>query len=180
MRGDVKSIGVFGTWRAPVGSALYQQAYELGRAAAGNGLVVVTGGYSGIMEAAARGAFEAGGVAVGVVCPELDAQLSANSYLTEVVRESNLLRRAARCLEMSERMVFFPGRTGTAGELTLALDLVSKRAKEPPLVLWGAFWEAFVAALCTSNEMLQLPSDGESVKHLYKVACGPAEVLALI
>lgn len=175
-----KSVGVFGTWRAPVGSALYQQAYALGRAAAGSGLVVVTGGYSGVMEAAARGACEVGGVAIGVVCPELDAQLRANVYLTEVVRESSLLRRAARCLELSESMVFFPGRTGTAGELMLALDLVSKRVKVPPLVLWGAFWETFLAALGESNATLPLPSDGESVKDLYEVVHAPAEAIAIV
>lgn len=180
MRTSVKSVGVFGTWRASAGSALYQQAYELGRAAAESGLIVVTGGYSGVMEAASRGAFDRGGTAIGVVCPELNAQLSPNPYLTEVIQERNLLRRTARCLEMSEMMVFFPGRTGTAGELMLALDLVSKGVKEPPLILWGSFWETFLEALSESNSTLQLPSDGENMRILYKVVHEPSEALTFM
>lgn len=174
----MKTLGIFGTWRASPGSALYQQAYLLGRAAAETEFVLVTGGYSGVMEAASRGAYDTGGVAIGITCPELDAQLRPNSYLKEVIQESDLAQRTARCIAMSDKMVFFPGRTGTAAELTVALDLVSKGLKQSPLILWGPFWEPLLNALSQSNSNLEWPFDDANLKDFYTVAYGVSEALS--
>ncbi|MEJ5198439.1 MAG: DNA-binding protein, partial [Anaerolineae bacterium] len=68
----MRTIAVFGSSRREEESALYREAYELGRVLAGAGYAVLTGGYNGSMAAVSRGAAEAGGRVIGVTCAIFD------------------------------------------------------------------------------------------------------------
>lgn len=170
--GEAFVVGVFGTWRAPEDSLLYRQAWDVGRVAATAGGTVLTGAYSGIMEAAVRGAKEAGGKTLGYSWKELDAELSPNGYLDSLECFDSAAARLARLMEDSDVCVFFPGRTGTVAELALAVELRSKGRKRSPLVLWGDHWHCFFDFLHRANGNLDFPSD-VSAPELYVTIHNP-------
>jgi uncharacterized protein (TIGR00725 family) len=160
-------IGVYGTWRATEDSAIYQSAMEIGRAAARRGFAVLTGAYTGIMEAAPRGAKEAGGAALGYSWNKLDNELAPNIFLDSIVAFSSAEQRMARLVGDADVCVFFPGRTGTVAELALATEMRAKGEKLLPLVLVGEFWCGFFSWLEQSNNALGLPADASGSSGLY-------------
>src|SRR5277367_3680655 len=116
------TIGVIGkneqTADDPVAAKTMRLAYEVGRLVAAGGGVVVTGGLGGVMEAASKGAREAGGMTIGFL-PSMD-RASANPYLdivfpTGLGRARNLLT-ARGC----NALVMIGGGCGTLNELTIA------------------------------------------------------------
>lgn len=161
-------IGIYGTWRASRNSAIYQCAMEIGRIAARRGFSVLTGAYSGIMEAAPRGAKELGGTAIGYSWSKLDPELDTNVFLDRVVAFSAIEQRMARIVADADICVFFPGRTGTVAELALATEMRAKGEKNFPLVLVGDYWGGFFSWLERSNSTLELPTDAPgSEEQLY-------------
>ncbi len=85
---QVKGVAIFGSARSLPGSADYQRAEEMGRALARAGYAVITGGGPGDMEAANKGALEAGGESVGLAI-ELPYELKPNPYLTRTLSFSD-------------------------------------------------------------------------------------------
>lgn len=160
------AVGVFGTWRAPPDSSLYRTAVEIGKVAARRGLVVMTGAYSGIMEAAVCGAKEVGGRTIGYSWSKLDGELAPNDFLDRVIPFEAAEQRMARLVGDADICVFFPGRTGTVAELALATELRAKGEKSVPLVLVGDFWAGFFSWLKNSNHALEFSVD-TSIPELY-------------
>jgi predicted Rossmann-fold nucleotide-binding protein len=173
-----RTLGVFGSWRPSPGSPMYEAARACGAAAADAGLSVLTGGYSGIMEAAARGARDHGAAAIGVVCPEVSHLLSPTKYCSQLLEEPSYGRRLVRCIELSDSLMFFPGRLGTAAELTLAVDMVCKGLSVGPIILWGNFWLPFLDALSVSGDSLDEAADGGGVlPHAWTVVETPKDAV---
>jgi len=172
-------VGVFGTWRAQPGDELYSFAHEVGYLVTQKGFQIVTGGYSGVMEAACRGSVEAGGKPIGVTCPEIDALLPANEWVYDEIKSQNIAERTYRCMELCDVTIFFSGRTGTVCELAMAAELRSKGLLKQPIILMGNFWESFFHWLSSSNSKLDYSLDSERVE-VYKVASSPNEALLLI
>lgn len=132
-------------------SHFYEQARELGRIATefascfpDTGLVVATGGGPGIMEAANRGAFEAGGPSIGFNIA-LPREQRPNPYITPQLcfqfhyfglRKMHFMLRA-------KALVVFPGGFGTLDELFDVLTLIQTQKSQPvPVILFGrAFWQ---------------------------------------
>lgn len=162
------TVGVFGTWRASPDSSLYLAAVEMGRAAAHHGFIVMTGAYSGIMEAAVRGAREVGGETVGYSWTKLDDELTPNGYLDTCIRFELAELRLAQLVGDSDICIFFPGRTGTVAELALATELRAKGEKSTPLVLVGDFWSGFFNWMESSNGNLDFSVDPNFV-DLYTI-----------
>ncbi len=162
-----KIVGMYGTWRAAEGSSLYRLAREMGRIAARRGFGVLTGSYSGVMEAAPRGAKEEGGETLGYAWDKLDAELSPNTFLDRVVTYTRLEERIADLVGDADVCVFFPGRTGSVAELALATEMRAKGEKAVPLVMVGDFWSSFFAWLTASNDALNLPADAPRGSELY-------------
>jgi len=160
-------IGVYGTWRVQEDSPMYRLAMEIGRVAAQRGFIVLSGAYSGIMEAAPRGAQQAGGMTVGYSWSKLNNELTPNPFLDRVVVFSTIEQRMARIVGDPDICVFFPGRTGTAAELALATEMRAKGVKTLPLVIMGDYWGGFFSWLKESNAALDLPSDGHDSTELY-------------
>jgi uncharacterized protein (TIGR00725 family) len=101
--------------------ALAEAAYEIGRLAAERGWVVITGGLGGVMEAASRGAKEAGGTTVGIL-PTYDAE-TANEYVEIIIPTGLGHARNALVVAAAAGVIAVGGRYGTLSEIALALKL---------------------------------------------------------
>lgn len=112
-------ISVIGSGAAT--GELYEQAREVGRLVAGRGGVVVCGGLGGVMDAVARGATEAGGVAIGVL-PDEDRGL-ANEYLSYSVATGVGQARNLAVVCSGDVVVAVGGEYGTLSEIGLALKV---------------------------------------------------------
>jgi uncharacterized protein (TIGR00730 family) len=141
-------IAVFGSSTVGPGDRAYALGLELGRALAVLGADVVTGGYSGTMEAVSRGAHEAGGHVIGVTVELFEPRGPANRWVKERVHTEHLYDRLQHLIETSTGFVVLPGSLGTLTELFLVWTLVSVNGRPPaPIVLLGEHWSAFLDAL---------------------------------
>ena len=146
--GGAPRIAVFGSSEPPPGHPDYEAARSLGRLLAERGLDVLNGGYGGVMEGASRGAREAGGRAIGVTTDEFAARGGGNAYLSEEIREPDLLLRTRTLLRLAAGFVVLPGKSGTWAELFLVWALHRAGLLGPrPAVLLGAGWPEVVADL---------------------------------
>jgi uncharacterized protein (TIGR00725 family) len=171
------TVGVFGTWRATEGDLIYRVAVDYGRALGTAGHCVLTGGYSGVMEAACRGAAEAGGRTIGVTCPELDRLLPVNSWVAEEVKTRDLQERLATSLRRIDAALFCPGRSGTMTELSFALELREKGTLLYPVFLSCEFWDDVLLTYAAVNSKLPYPTSDSSAATLFTHCSGPVDVL---
>ena len=134
------SIAVFGSSEPRAGDPAYDLAYRTGQALAQNGFTTVTGGYGGVMEAASRGAHEAGGRTVGVVS-DIFSGRDPNPYLSETLTSRDLYERTRLLIDRSDGYVVLAGRTGTLAELTWVWALARAGClSDRPLVALGEPW----------------------------------------
>jgi len=130
-------ITVFGSARFKEGSPYYEKAREVGRAIAEMGFTTMTGGGPGIMEAANRGAFEAGGRSVGCNI-ELPFEQSPNPYMQTSITIRYFFVRKVLLLKYSYAFVVLPGGWGTMDEMFETLTLVQTGIIHNfPVVLMG-------------------------------------------
>ncbi len=135
-------VTVFGSARFPEGHAHYQAARELGKALAEAGYAVMTGGGPGIMEAANRGAREAGGMSIGCNI-KLPKEQQPNPYLDRFVEFEHFFVRKVMLVKYSSAFVVMPGGFGTLDEAFEVITLVQtgKLERFPIVAMGGAYWE---------------------------------------
>ncbi len=135
------SVSIFGSARAQPNDPYYLQAEELARTLVGHGFGVITGGGPGIMEAASKGAAEAGGVSVGlnIYLPE---EQEANAYQTVSLDFRYFFCRKVMFVKYAAAWVCFPGGLGTMDEFFESMTLIqTNKAERIPVVLMGSdFW----------------------------------------
>lgn len=138
-------ISVFGSARTPEDNPYYQQAREMSRLLVESGFSVITGGGPGIMEAANRGAYEAGGESVGLNI-WLPFEQSANPYQTVSLEFHYFFVRKVMFLKYSVGVVCFPGGFGTMDEFFESMTLIqTSKVPSMPVVLVGTeFWNPLV------------------------------------
>lgn len=143
-------VTVFGSARFDEHHRYYALAREVGAALVKIGFTVMTGGGPGIMEAANRGAREAGGRSVGCNI-ELPFEQAPNPYLDRWVTTNYFWVRKVLLVKYSYAFVVMPGGFGTLDELTEALTLIqTRKILQFPIVLMGRdYWLPFVAMMKT-------------------------------
>jgi hypothetical protein len=125
-----------------------ERARRLGAGLAVAGFAVLNGGYGGTMEAAAAGAREVGGRAIGVTCAEFTFRSGPNPHLAEVIEAPTLFARLERLVREASAYVALPGGNGTLAEISLAWECLRKGLLSPrPLVAWRDPWQAIVERL---------------------------------
>ena len=132
-------ITVFGSSRPREEDADYRQAFELGRALASAGFAVCSGGYGGVMEAASRGAKEAGGVTLGVTADFF--KRAVNRWVDNEIRVTSWQERLFELVHRADGFVACKGGTGTLVELAVVWEMLNKSViAGKPMVVLGEFW----------------------------------------
>jgi uncharacterized protein (TIGR00730 family) len=170
-------ISIFGSARTLPGDKYYKAAEETAALLAKKGLGVITGGGPGIMEAANKGAFEAGGVSVGCNI-DIPFEQSPNEYQNISLEFHYFFVRKTMFVKYSIGYVIFPGGFGTLDELFEALTLAQTgKIEHFPIALYDEeFWkdmygwidDCLLEKYCTIS-----PED----KKLYKVVNSPVEAV---
>jgi uncharacterized protein (TIGR00730 family) len=139
-------VTVFGSARFREGHPYYELTREVGRAIAEAGFTVMTGGGPGLMEAANRGAKEAGGYSVGSNI-ELPTEQKPNPYLDRWIEFPYFFVRKLMLLKYSYAFIAMPGGIGTLDEIfETAVLIQTGMTKDFPLVLLGkSYWDPLVA-----------------------------------
>ena len=142
------AIAVFGSARTRPDHPTYELAGRLGRELVDAGFAVITGGGPGAMEAANRGASEAGGVSVGLGI-ELPFETGLNEWADVGVNFRYFFVRKTMFVKYSQGFVVLPGGFGTLDELFEALTLVqTRKVTEFPIVLIGTeYWSGLLTWL---------------------------------
>ena len=172
-------VAVFGSARTPADHPEYRAAQETGALLVNAGYSVITGGGPGIMEAANRGAFEAGGTSVGCNI-ELPHEQYLNHYLTLSLKFKYFFVRKMMFVKYSDAFIIFPGGFGTLDELFEALTLIqTRKIHNFPVVLFGsAYWQEMLDWL--RGPML---SEGKIVEEDFRrlhVTDSPAEIVEIV
>jgi len=136
-----QGVTVFGSARLKPDNQYYKLSVELGGKLARAGHPVITGGGPGIMEAANKGAFEAGGRSVGLNI-QLEHEQHPNPYLTDMFEFRYFFARKVMLAFSAKVFVFMPGGFGTLDEVAEVLVLVQegKMPKTPMFFVGSNFW----------------------------------------
>ena len=175
------AVTIFGSARVKPDNVYYQKAEALGRILAQNGFSVITGGGPGIMEAANKGATEAGGTSIGMNI-KLPFEQKPNPYANLHIEYKYFFIRKVMFVKYALAYVILPGGFGTMDELFEALTLIqTKKVKSFPLILMGGdYWKGLIDWLRQSMleqkmispddlEMIQIIDEPEDVvKHIKK------------
>lgn len=133
-----KAVSIFGSSRVSPDHPTYHQARQVASRLGGSGFAVITGGGPGLMEAANRGARDAGATSVGLGI-ELPVEQALNPYLDVAVSFRHFFARKLMFVRYASAFVVLPGGFGTVDELFEALTLIQTgKVHEFPVVLVGA------------------------------------------
>ena len=174
-----RGIAIFGSARTQPDDPDYKAAQETGALLAAQGFAVITGGGPGIMEAANRGAFDAGGLSIGCNI-ELPFEQKPNAYQTLSLTFKYFFVRKMMFVKYSLAFVIFPGGFGTLDELFEALTLIqTRKIRNFPIVLFGSqYWSGLLDWL----RAVVLP-DGKISEHdldIFHITDSPAEVVEIV
>lgn len=139
------AIGVFGSARTSPDAHDYGIAEQVGRRLAQEGFAVITGGGPGAMEAANKGASEAGGASVGLGI-ELPFEAGLNQWVDKGINFRYFFARKTMFVKYAQGFVVLPGGLGTFDELFEALTLVqTQKVTSFPIVLMGVtYWSGLI------------------------------------
>ena len=163
-------VSVFGSSLPTEEMSEYAEARELGGILAKSGYIVATGGYRGVMEAASRGASEAGGHVIGVTCDRIEAfvpGLSANRWVSEEIRFRDLRARLNHLVVETQAAIAMPGGIGTLSEIALSWSLLQTAEMPPkPLILVGRVWDSVVRIFLDQADEYVGENDRELVRNV--------------
>ena len=139
------AVSIFGSARTKPSNRYYALAEQTAALLAEQGFAVITGGGPGIMEAANKGAYEAGGSSVGCNI-ELPFEQGMNEYVQEAVNFRYFFVRKTMFVKYAEAFIIFPGGFGTMDELFEALTLIQTgKVRDFPVVLFGTeYWHGLL------------------------------------
>ncbi len=173
------AVTIFGSARTKPTDPYYRAAHDIAKGLAKHQLAVITGGGPGIMEAANKGAMQAGGKSIGLNI-ELPHEQGGNRYANVPINFHYFFARKVCFVKYSLGFVYMPGGFGTLDELFEVLTLVqTQRIPQFPLILFGReYWRGLVAWMKTRLEKDRLISPGDL--DLLKITDDVHEVVAII
>lgn len=163
-----KAVTIFGSARLKADNPWFGQAEKLAAELAREGYTVLTGGGPGIMEAANKGAIEAGGRSIGLNIT-LPHEQAPNAYQTDSVGFKYFFVRKVMLVKYSTAFVVFPGGFGTIDELFEALTLIQTKMIIPfPVYLIGVeYWRGLLQWL--QGTLVRHGTINQNDLHLFKV-----------
>jgi len=175
-----KAVTIFGSARTEPDDEYYRKAVDCGRLFAENGFCVITGGGPGIMEAANKGAFDAGGPSVGLNIP-LPMEQEANAYQTIALDFRYFFVRKVMFMKYACGFVIFPGGYGTMDEFFESMTLIQTLKVEPfPVVLIGReVWSGLIDWMKKTMAARHQTISPEDL-DLFRLTDDPAEAVAIV
>jgi len=173
------AVSVFGSARTRRGHRYYKDAVAVSSALSEAGYAIITGGGGGIMEAANRGAAEAGGRSIGLNI-KLPFEQVPNAYSDTVVQFNYFFARKVMFVKYACAFVALPGGFGTLDEIFEALTLKqTKKIHDFPVVLFGtSFWAGMLDWL--QQQPLEERMISKRDLRLFHVTDDPHEVVEIV
>jgi uncharacterized protein (TIGR00730 family) len=173
------AVSIFGSARSLPGSPTYRSAEKIARLLVENGFNVISGGGPGVMEAANKGAAEAGGKSVGLHI-HLPKEQDPNSYANVRLDFKYFFIRKVMFVKYAVAYVILPGGFGTLDELFEALTLIqTKRIKSFPVILFDSnYWKGLLGWIKTT--MVKEKSISKEDLDILQVVDTPEEAAAII
>jgi uncharacterized protein (TIGR00730 family) len=171
-------VAVFGAAFLPDDGPAYRIARELGGRLAKEGWAVATGGYGGTMEAASRGASEAGGHTIGITCETLSRTgRRTNPWIREEIRCETVRERLIALVRKADAAVALDGGIGTLAELAFCWVQIQTGELSPrPLIVVGPAWKETLRSFFHAADGYVKDPD----KALIGFAASPLEAVRMI
>ena len=173
------AVSVYGSARLKPEDELYKQTQQIARRLGEMGFSIVTGGGPGVMEAANRGAAEAGAKSIGLNIKLPHEQIS-NAYTTSSLTFHHFFVRKVMLVKYASAFVIMPGGLGTLDELSEVLTLIQTYKIKPfPVILYGSeYWQGLLDWLRQSSLKKGYISEGDI--SLLRICDSPDEVTSAI
>jgi uncharacterized protein (TIGR00730 family) len=172
------AVSIFGSARTKVANEYYEAAVKTAELVGRAGFAIITGGGPGIMEAANRGARNAGALSIGCNI-ELPFEQKVNEFVDRSMTYRYFFVRKTMFIKYSEAFITFPGGFGTLDELMGAVTLIqTKKITNFPVILFGTkYWSGLVdwlrnAVLAASNiaqedlDAIRITDSAEQVRDI--------------
>jgi len=173
------SVTIFGSARVKEGTKYYEMGVEVARELTALGYAVVTGGGPGIMEAANKGAREAGGISVGLNI-NLPFEQKLNPYVERGMNFRHFFVRKVMFVKYAQGFIVLPGGFGTLDEFFEAITLIQTR-KTPrfPVILMGTeYWRGLIEWL--KNYVLEPGYISSEDMNIFALTDDPKEAAGII
>lgn len=173
------AVSIFGSARIKADTTDYRMAEKIGYLLAKSGYAVITGGGPGIMEAANKGAKNAGGISIGLSI-DLPFEDRANPYLTHELWFNYFFVRKVMFVKYAKGFIALPGGFGTLDEFYEALTLIQTKKVPPfPIVMVNSrYWKNMIKWM--KNEQLQNGMISPSDLNLFYLTDDPEEAVRYI
>jgi len=173
------AVTVFGSSQIKAQSAVYKTTIEVSRLLVENGFNVISGGGPGVMEAANKGATQAGGKSVGLHI-NLPSEQEANEYANVRLNFNYFFIRKVMFVKYAVAYIIMPGGFGTLDELFEALTLIqTKRIRSFPVILMDSkFWNGLIDWF--SNTLIKKKTLSKSDLEVFNVVDTAEEAVGII
>lgn len=173
------AVTIYGSARTRPDSELYRKTEEIARLLGTAGFSIITGGGPGVMEAANKGAAEAGAKSVGLNI-ELPQEQSCNVYANRTITFNHFFVRKVMLVKYATAFIIMPGGLGTLDEMTEVLTLIQTHKIVPfPVILFDSkYWAGLLDWM--RNVSLAQGMISEEDFELLRLCDEPAEAVAAI
>ncbi len=174
-----KAVSIFGSSRVKPNDKYYKMAEELAAMLVKESYAIISGGGPGIMEAANKGAFKAGGKSIGLNI-EIPAEQKPNKFVKTLLNFRYFFCRKVMFVKYASAYVVFPGGYGTMDEFFEALTLIqTKRIKSFPVILVGGeYWKELVEWI--NRELVKRKYISQKDKNLFHIVDTSQEAIKVI
>ncbi len=159
-------VAVFGSAKIEKNGHSWKRCFNLGKELARNQLLVVNGGYGGVMEASAAGAKSANGITVGITCGNLPVE-KPNPFIEHEWATKRWDQRLLALVWLSDCYVVMPGGSGTLVELSMVIETQLKGfIPRKPVVCLGKYWEPVVRRIAGTENMVHFARNAKEAVDL--------------